>query len=72
MPGDFDREVAGATPESVAEGLRVSHEIGQHIEWLRGDAEVGFDEVYLHNVGPDLLGFIDAFGAKVLPALADL
>jgi hypothetical protein len=30
---------------------------------------MGFDEVYLHNVGRDQAAFIDTFGTKVLPNL---
>jgi coenzyme F420-dependent glucose-6-phosphate dehydrogenase len=70
MPAEFDRAVSGTTPEQVAEKMRVSHEIGRHIDWLQGDAALGFDAVYLHNVGPDLVDFIDVFGEKVLPAFA--
>ena len=33
------------------------------------DADLGFDRIYLHHVGQDLMPFIDAFGSKVLPAL---
>ena len=32
-------------------------------------AAVGFDDVYLHFVGQEQAGFIDAFGEQVLPAL---
>ncbi len=30
---------------------------------------MGFDEIYLHNVGRDQAAFIEAFGKQVLPNL---
>jgi hypothetical protein len=31
--------------------------------------ELGFDEIYLHHVGQEQKGFLDAFGEHVLPQL---
>ena len=70
-PRDFDREVAANRPEDLKEGLRISADLGRHIDWLMRDAELGFDEAYLHHVGPDPLGFLEAFAAHVLPVFAD-
>jgi len=33
------------------------------------DLDLGFDELYLHHVGQEQSGFIDAFGDKVLSQL---
>jgi hypothetical protein len=30
---------------------------------------VGVDDIYLHHVGQDQRGFLDVFGAEVLPEL---
>jgi coenzyme F420-dependent glucose-6-phosphate dehydrogenase len=67
MPGDFDRETAGTRPEDLKDKLRISSDIGRHVDWLRSDAELGFDEVYLHHVGPDHRAFLNAFADRVLP-----
>jgi coenzyme F420-dependent glucose-6-phosphate dehydrogenase len=69
-PRDFDREVAGVRPEDLRGKLRISASLDRHIDWLRKDAELGFDEAYLHHVGPDPHGFIQAFATHVLPAFA--
>jgi coenzyme F420-dependent glucose-6-phosphate dehydrogenase len=69
-PRDFDREVAAVRPEDLRGTLRISADLGRHLEWLMNDAEMGFDEAYLHHVGPDPRGFIHAFAAHVLPAFA--
>jgi len=49
--------------------VNVSADLGRHTELLQSYADLGFDQIYLHHVGQDLDGFIDAFGAKVLPDL---
>jgi coenzyme F420-dependent glucose-6-phosphate dehydrogenase len=66
-PGDFDRETAGVSPEDLRRKLRVSADVERHIEWIRGDLALGFDEVYLHHVGPAPGAFLEAFAERVLP-----
>jgi hypothetical protein len=55
--------------QQVRSVVNVSADLEAHIEWLRGYAALGFDRIYLHHVGQNLMPFIDAFGAKVLPEL---
>jgi probable non-F420 flavinoid oxidoreductase len=65
----FDVVSEHVTMEQVKSVVNVSADLERHIDWLRGYAALGFDRIYLHHVGQDLTPFIDAFGAKVLPAL---
>jgi alkanesulfonate monooxygenase SsuD/methylene tetrahydromethanopterin reductase-like flavin-dependent oxidoreductase (luciferase family) len=65
----FDVVSEHVTMEQVGSVVNVSADLEAHIEWLRGYAALGFDRIYLHHVGQDLMPFIDAFGSKVLPAL---
>ena len=69
-PGDFDRETAATKPEDLRGKLRISADVGRHLEWLLADAELGFDVVYLHHVGPDPAVFLDVFGEQILPRFA--
>ena len=69
-PRAFDRETADSRPEDMKDKIRVSADVDRHLEWIRRDAELGFDEVYLHHVGPDPRAFIEAFGETVLPRLS--
>ena len=46
-----------------------SADLGQHTAWLAEYADLGFDEIYLHHVGQEQRGFLDAFGEHVLPQL---
>jgi probable non-F420 flavinoid oxidoreductase len=57
------------TVEQVRTKVDISADPEEHVERLRGYAALGFDRIYLHHVGQQLGGFIDTFGAKVLPRL---
>ena len=65
----FDVVSEHVTMEQVRGVVNVSADLDAHIEWLRGYAALGFDRIYLHHVGQNLMPFIDAFGSKVLPEL---
>ena len=60
---------AESDEQKVRDTVLVSADLDRHVRWLREYAELGFDEINLHHVGQDLEGFIDAFGAHVLPEL---
>jgi hypothetical protein len=65
----FDVVSEHVTVEQVRSVVNVSADLERHVDWLRGYAALGFDRIYLHHVGQDLMPFVDAFGSKVLPAL---
>jgi coenzyme F420-dependent glucose-6-phosphate dehydrogenase len=50
--------------------VRISADPRQHVDWLQQDAALGFEQVYVHNVGRNQLEFIDAYGRDVLPRLS--
>ena len=68
-PEQFEERAGGVTADDVRETVLVSSDLGRHAEWLRGFADLGFDEIAVHHVGQDLDPFIDAFGEHVLPTL---
>ncbi|MGP1386797.1 MAG: TIGR03885 family FMN-dependent LLM class oxidoreductase [Thainema sp.] len=65
----FDAAGAFVTPEDIDDHVRVSADPQQHIDWLRTDIELGFDELILHNVNTAQTQFIDMCGETVIPAL---
>ena len=68
-PAEFE-EIGRFVRRADLEGhVRVSTDLEQHIAWLRHDAELGFERIYLHNVSREQARFIDDFGSRVLPAL---
>ncbi len=69
MPEDFEQVAAYIRPDDVRPHVLISSDLGQHTGWLRGFAELGFEEIYLHHVGKEQEDFIRAFGDEVLPIL---
>jgi len=72
LPEQFDAAARFVTAEDVRSAVLVSADLGRHTAWLGDYLELGFDRIYLHEVGQaeHQQPFIDAFGAKVVPELA--
>ena len=56
-------------PEDLDGAVRISSDLGRHVEWLQRDVERGFTGLFLHEVGPEQDRFVEAFGRGVLPRL---
>ncbi|HEV8374491.1 MAG TPA: TIGR03885 family FMN-dependent LLM class oxidoreductase [Actinomycetota bacterium] len=71
LPEQFDTAARFVAREDVRSAVLVSADLGRHTAWLGEYVELGFDELYLHEVGQaeHQQPFIDVFGAKVIPAL---
>lgn len=69
-PRAFDQASSTVTREHLASSLRCSADLNRHIDWLRGDLELGIETVYLHYVGRGIERFLDAFAEHALPLLA--
>ncbi|HYF63520.1 MAG TPA: TIGR03885 family FMN-dependent LLM class oxidoreductase [Herpetosiphonaceae bacterium] len=69
LPAQFEQAAQPVQPSDLDESIRISADPQRHLEWLRGDLELGFERVYVHNVNRNQRGFIEAFGEHVLPAL---
>jgi G6PDH family F420-dependent oxidoreductase len=65
----FDQIGELVTVDQVREAVLVSSDLGWFAGRLRELADIGFDRVYLHHVGQEQDGFLDAFGEHVLPQL---
>jgi coenzyme F420-dependent glucose-6-phosphate dehydrogenase len=67
-PQAFDRASAGVDSRAVLSRVRVSSDIGRHLEWLHQDYNLGFQRIYLHNVARDHQErFIEACAEHVIP-----
>ncbi|KKB12720.1 hypothetical protein VE25_05660 [Devosia geojensis] len=68
-PEAFEAETADVSAADMDKYVRISADPARHVEWLRGDAGMGVDAIYIHNVGRNQPAFIEMFGRQVLPAL---
>lgn len=55
--------------EDIKKKMLISSSVQEHIDSLKGYAQLGFERIILHNVGTNQEEFIRVFGEKVLPKL---
>ena len=70
-PAQISDAARHVTPDDLGGAVRISADLGRHVEWLLGDLARGFDGLYLHEVGPGQERFVEVFGREVLPRLRD-
>jgi probable non-F420 flavinoid oxidoreductase len=68
-PAQIAAAAMHVTRDDLDAAVRVSSDLGRHVEWLRDDLSIGFNELFLHEVGPEQERFVETFGREVLPAL---
>jgi alkanesulfonate monooxygenase SsuD/methylene tetrahydromethanopterin reductase-like flavin-dependent oxidoreductase (luciferase family) len=68
-PEDFANMAKLVRIENFANRMLISADLDAHVAQLQNFVDMGFDEIYLHNVGRDQPAFISTFGEKVLPRL---
>jgi coenzyme F420-dependent glucose-6-phosphate dehydrogenase len=69
-PFDFAQMAALVRPEDFAGRMLISSDLDAHRAEIQRFLDLGFDRVYLHNVGANQVEFVEAFGKDVLPKLA--
>jgi alkanesulfonate monooxygenase SsuD/methylene tetrahydromethanopterin reductase-like flavin-dependent oxidoreductase (luciferase family) len=68
-PEDFANIAKLVRIENFANRMLISADLDEHVAQLQNYVDMGFDEIYLHNVGRNQAEFISTFGEKVLPRL---
>lgn len=71
-PAEFDGATKHVRPEDLGPYVRISADPARHAEWIAEDLALGFETVILHNVGRNQRAYIEAFEAKIRPALGPL
>jgi G6PDH family F420-dependent oxidoreductase len=68
-PGDFEQMAKLVRPEDFAGRMVMSADLEVHRKQIQRFLDIGFDQIYLHNVGRNQAEWIEAFGREVLPGL---
>ena len=68
-PEDFANIAKLVRIENFKDRMLISPDLEEHTAQIQKFVDMGFDEIYLHNVGRDQAAFITTFGDKVLPKL---
>lgn len=68
-PEDFAAMAKLVRPELFEGRVFMSADLAEHTAHIQHFVDLGFDEVYVHNVGRNQDAFIEAYGRDVLPHL---
>ena len=68
-PANFEALAKGVTEGQVSEAIPCGPDPQPILEQIRVYADAGYDHVYLHQVGPDQMGFLNFAEKELLPAL---
>ncbi|WP_417307388.1 TIGR03557 family F420-dependent LLM class oxidoreductase [Devosia sp.] len=68
-PFDFEQMAKLVRPEDFKGRMVISPDVDEHLAYIQKFADLGFDRIYLHNVGRNQREWIDVFAEKVLPKL---
>jgi G6PDH family F420-dependent oxidoreductase len=68
-PLDFEQMAKLVRPEDFQGRMLISSDPDKHREQIQKFLDLGFDQIYLHNVGRNQAEWIEVFGREVLPKL---
>ena len=68
-PKHFEQLAEIVTEDMIAEQVVCGPDIDKHVKAIRKYVDAGYDHVYVHQIGPDQKGFIEAYARDVLPKL---
>lgn len=68
-PEDFEAMGKLVRPENFKNRVLMTPDLDEHIKLVQNYIDMGFNEIYVHNVARTQEAFIDAYGKHVIPAL---
>ena len=68
-PEDFEAMAKLVRPEHFKNRVLISPDPEEHVAYIQHFIDLGFGEIYIHNVGRDQEPFLEVYGQKVLPNL---
>ncbi len=68
-PHDFEQMAKLVRPDDFEGRMVISSDPDVHRKSVQQFLDLGFDRIYLHNVGRNQAEWIDVFGEEVLPSL---
>jgi coenzyme F420-dependent glucose-6-phosphate dehydrogenase len=81
LPGDLSQELAQPahfeqasellSEDEMAEIVACGPDPERHVEMIDRFTDAGFDNVYVHQIGPDQQGFMDFYAREVLPRVRE-
>jgi G6PDH family F420-dependent oxidoreductase len=70
-PRHFEQLAKIVDEDMIAEQVVCGPDIDRHVQAIQQYVDAGYDHVYVHQVGPDQEGFVEAYARDVLPRFAE-
>ncbi len=67
IPQQFEQASAIIRQEDVAQEIVCGPDPQKHLQEIKKYVDAGFEQVYVHQVGPDQAGFFDFYRSEILP-----
>ena len=69
VPAHFEQAVDVLSEDDMAEIVACGPDPEVHLEMIGRFADAGYENLYVHQIGPDQEGFIDFYRDEVMPRL---
>jgi len=66
-PKDFEALTERSTRDDIADVVVCGPDVGAHAKAIESFVVAGFDEIYLHQIGPDQRGFLRFYREELAP-----
>jgi coenzyme F420-dependent glucose-6-phosphate dehydrogenase len=67
LPMHFEQATSVLEPDDVADKVICGPDAGRHVDAIEEFVDAGFDQVYIHQIGPDQQGFFEFYEREVIP-----
>ena len=68
-PEDFEAMARLVKPEHFHNRVLIADDLQEHLDHIQHYIDLGFTEIYIHNVGRNQADFIQVYGREIAPAL---
>jgi coenzyme F420-dependent glucose-6-phosphate dehydrogenase len=69
LPRHFEQAAKMVSEDRVAEKVVCGPDPERHLEAIRTFADAGYDQVWVHQVGPNQPGFFEFYAQEILPKI---
>jgi G6PDH family F420-dependent oxidoreductase len=69
-PEDFEAMAKLVRPEHYKNRVLTTPDLDEHVKLIQHYVDLGFNEVYVHNVGRNQAEFVETYGKHVIPNVA--
>jgi G6PDH family F420-dependent oxidoreductase len=66
-PAYFEDAAKSVTEEQIAEEIICGPDRRRHLEAIQQMVDAGYDQVYIHQIGPDQEGFFEFYAREIIP-----